>query len=350
MKPITFLTILLFISACSGPKQQKVKPIKFKSNLSKIAFGSCSKEDKNQPILETVLTKQPQLFIYLGDNIYGDSREMDVLKTKYKKLAIKKEFQDLRSNCMILATWDDHDYGENDSGRHYPFKAESKEIFLDFWKEPKNSKRRKHEGIYHAVFFGDQDQKIQVILLDTRTFRDDLVLAGADEEWKNDYKPNSSPDSTFLGAQQWKWLEEQFQLPAKIRIIASSNQFAHEYNGYESWTNVPHEQKKMLDLIKKTKANGVVFISGDVHWGELSKMNNEEAYPIYDITSSGLTETWESVEPNKNRIGEVVRDVNFGMISIDWSNPDPELSFHIFDIDGKSRVDLQVKLNTLTFN
>ena len=350
MKRITFLSILLIIIGCSAPKPQKVKTVKFKTNLSQIAFGSCAKEYKDQPILETVLTKKPELFIYLGDNIYGDSRDMEVLKAKYKKLAAKKEFQNLRANCMVLATWDDHDYGENDSGRHYPFKAESKEIFLDFWKEPKISKRRRHDGIYHSVFFGDKEHRIQIILLDTRTFRDDLILAEDKNPWKNDYKPNTNPDSTFLGKQQWQWLETQFQKPAKIRIIASSNQFAHEYNGYESWTNVPHEQKKMLDLIKKTKANGVVFISGDVHWGELSKMEYEGGYPIFDITSSGLTEEWESVEPNKNRLGEVVRDNNFGMINIDWSDPDPELNFHIYDINGNSRVGYKVKLSALAFH
>ena len=155
---------------------------------------------------------------------------------------------------MVLATWDDHDYGENDAGRHYPFKAESKEIFLDFWNEPKKSKRREHNGIYHSLMFGKKEQKVQIILLDTRTFRDNLALSGDDNKWKHDYKPNQNPDSTFLGDEQWKWLEAQLQQPAKIRIIASSNQFAHEYNGYESWTNVPHEQQKMLGFdLKKLK-------------------------------------------------------------------------------------------------
>jgi len=274
---------------------------------------------------------------------------MDILKAKYAKLNAKEEFQNLRNQCMVLATWDDHDFGENDAGKHYPLKEESKEIFLDFWEEPKKSKRRKHDGIYHSLMFGKDAQKIQVILLDTRTFRNDLSLSDTDKQWKHDYKPNTNPDSTFLGDQQWKWLEEQFEIPAKIRIIASSNQFSHEYNGYESWTNVPHEQQKMIDLIKKTKASGVVFISGDVHWGELSKMENEGGYPIYDVTSSGITEVWDSVEPNENRLGDTIRENNFGMINIDWSSSDPLLTFLIIDVNGTSRVEYKVKLSGLTF-
>ena len=137
MTRILYFSFLLFFSACSNTKNLKIKPVKTNNNISIIAFGSCSKEDKDQPILETILTKEPELFIYLGDNIYGDTRDMDILKKKYDLLGAKDEFQNLRSNCMVLATWDDHDYGENDAGRHYPYKAESKEIFLDFWQEPK---------------------------------------------------------------------------------------------------------------------------------------------------------------------------------------------------------------------
>ena len=117
MKQFFTLTILILAIGCSSSKTQKVKPVKTNTNISKIAFGSCSKADKNQPILETVLEKNPELFIYLGDNIYGDTEDMELLQAKYDKLGSKQEFQNLRSNCMVLATWDDHDYGDNDAGR-----------------------------------------------------------------------------------------------------------------------------------------------------------------------------------------------------------------------------------------
>ncbi len=317
-------------------------------SITKIAFGSCADQDEPQPILEKISSLNPDLFIYLGDNIYGDSRDMEVLKAKYQKLEAKPEFQKLRATAKVLATWDDHDYGENDAGRHYPFKEASKEIFLDFWKEPMDSERRKHKGIYHSQMFGPKGKRVQIIILDTRTFRDDLHGVRDTILYKNDYQPNLNPDSTMLGREQWAWLEQTFKEPANLRIIASSNQFAHEYNGWESWTNVPNEQQRMIDLIKETKANGVVFISGDVHWGEISKMNIDDQYPIYDITSSGITQDWDSVEPNKNRVGDVIRDNNVGMIEIDWKN-DPALSFTIYDVSLKKRVQHQVKIEEISF-
>jgi alkaline phosphatase D len=136
---------------------------------------------------------------------------------------------------------------------------------------------------------------------------------------------------------------------ADVRIIASSNQFSHEYNGWESWTNVPHEQQKMLAIINKTQANGVIFISGDVHWGEISKLNNDITYPIYDVTSSGITQTWYNTEPNKNRIGEVIPQNNIGAIDISQQGKNIRLKMAIYDETGKAVVWLSTDINEVSF-
>lgn len=327
--------------------QAPVKPVADIPGLvQRICFGSCANQNKRQPILRDVVARHPDLFIYLGDNIYGDTEDMNVLRAKYEKLGTKPEFQALRASVPTLATWDDHDYGANDSGKEYRPAAESREIFLDFWREPKDSLRWQHPGIYHSHLFSDGKRTVQVILLDTRSFRDPLAHNQL-RSWKNDYHPDPNPSKTLLGDDQWTWLGEQLRQPADVRIIASSIQFSHQHNGWESWTNLPQQLVKMTEVIKETKANGVVFISGDVHWGELSKLPVPGLYPLYDVTSSGLTETWPSVEENQNRVGEIVRENNFGMIEIDWNSDDPELNLQLFDVAGKQRVSHRVKLSEL---
>lgn len=324
-----------------------VKPVADVQGLvQRICFGSCANQNKPQPILRDVVSRQPDLFIYLGDNIYGDTEDMNVLRAKYEKLGTKPEFQALRAAVPTLAIWDDHDYGANDSGKEYRPAAESREIFLDFWREPQDSPRRQHPGIYHSHLFSDGKRTLQVILLDTRSFRDSLAHNKL-RSWKNDYHPDPNPNKTLLGDEQWKWLAEQLRQPADVRIVASSIQFSHQHNGWESWTNLPQELVKMTEVIKETQANGVVFISGDVHWGELSKLPVPGLYPLYDVTSSGLTETWPSVEENQNRVGEIVRENNFGMIEIDWNAKDPEIHMQLFDITGKQRVSHRVQLSEL---
>ncbi len=316
--------------------------------LTRIAFGSCAEQDEPMPILERVVTEKPDLFVFLGDNIYGDTEDMDELRKGYRELGAKPEFQHLRKTTFLNATWDDHDFGTNDVGRHYPFKAESKEIFLDFWNEPATSTRRQHTGIYHSEYYGPADKRVQVILLDTRTFRDNLLLNNDKKRWKNDYRPNENADSTFLGAAQWAWLENEFKQPAVFRIIATSNQFCHEYNGWESWTNVPREQARMVELIRKTRAEGVVMISGDVHWGELSMLQLPGMYPLYDMTSSGITETWPKTEPNKYRVGKVEPANNYGLFTIDWK-ADPELKMELKTVDGKAAVTQVLRRSQLSF-
>lgn len=316
------------------------------TRVTSIAFGSCAEQDKPQPILKQVLLEKPDLFIYLGDNVYGDTEDMAELQRQYDELGTKPEFRQLRANVHTIATWDDHDFGANDGGRHYPKKVESKEIFLDFWREPKESPRWAHPGIYHSTYYGSPEQRVQVILLDTRTFRDNLLPNNGVKPWKNDYRPNEDRDSTFLGEAQWQWLAEELKQPAVFRIIASSNQFCHEYNGFESWTNVPREQKRMVELLRDTKAEGVVFISGDVHWGELSKRKVEGLYPLYDMTSSGITETWSKVEPNAFRVGNAEPANNYGLFTIQWQ-ADPVLTMAIKNVEGKETVKQVVRRSEL---
>lgn len=329
-----------------------IAPIDESTLPSRIAFGSCGHQDKPQPVLRSVVEYQPDLFIYLGDNIYGDTKDMAVLKAKYDKLQAKEEFQSLRRSVPTLSVWDDHDYGWNDAGKEYPFKAESKEIFMDFWRVPGDSPRRKHPGIYGSHMFSGAGKRFQVILLDTRTFRDSLLRnRGLPQEpkYKNDYRPDPSETKTILGDVQWNWLSRELQRPADLRVICTSIQFGHEYNGWESWTNLPEQQQKMVETIKSSKANGVVFISGDVHWGEVSKREFEDCYPLFDVTASGITQDWHNTEPNKFRVGAVFPKNHFGMLQIDWTEANPSVTMQIIDVEGKIQVQHSVPLSELQF-
>jgi alkaline phosphatase D len=347
MKKLIFI-LLSIISP--GLHAQTSQPL-----ISRIAFGSCGHENEPQPVLDLVVKHKPDIFVYLGDNIYGDTKSMDTLKAKYNRLAARPEFQRLKKSTKLFATWDDHDYGENDAGKYYPFKKESKEIFLDFFNEPTGSDRRKHEGIYTSYIFESNGRKLQLILLDVRTFRNNLrIYRGELSEQEKyfyplEYYPLEITDSTLLGDEQWKWLEAELKKPADIRLIGSGSQFGITYNGYEAWANFPHEQKRMLDLIKNTKANGVIFLSGDVHYAEISKLESKGQYPIYDITSSGITSTWLFATPNENRIEGPIMDNHFGLLTIDWGQKDPSIKMEIWDVRDNQRIEYTIKLSEISF-
>lgn len=329
-------TLLLYLFVTAAATAQPA--LTTNKLISRIGFGSCNSQDKPQLIWDTILKQKPECFILLGDNIYGDTRNMATLQQKYAQFGAKPPYQRFKQQCPIIATWDDHDYGENDGGKEYPFKKESKEIFLNFFNEPKDSERRKHEGIYTSYMLEENGKRLQIILPDLRTFRDSLCRGGVDEDCYGEYIPCTDPAKAMLGEAQWKWLEGELRKPADLRIIGSSTQFLVDFNGWEAWANLPYERERFLKLIADTKANGVVFISGDLHYAEMSRLQRTDIglYPIYDLTSSGLTHGHSCAGENKNRIHGAYMKPNFGMLTIDW--PLKKLMLEIKDERGETKI------------
>lgn len=315
--------------------------------LTRVAFGSCAKQDKEQPIWNAVNAYAPELFIFLGDNIYGDTEDMAVLREKYGQLAAKPGFQKLRASSRVIATWDDHDYGVDDGGAEYPKKQQSKDIFLDFWSEPADSPRRKREGIYTSYLFGPPDRRVQVILFDLRWWRTPLLGYNVIPADRGPYIPNPDPAAVFMGEAQWAWFEHELKQPAAVRLIGTSTQFLADNPGWEAWVQFPYEFRRMLAVLTRSKANGVLFLSGDTHYTELSRLEGQSPYPLYDMTSSGLTETWSYVAPNRNRVGEGFMQPNFGVVQIDWQQPDPLILLGSKGISGNMFISREIRLSEL---
>ncbi len=129
----TIHTSLIALSILCQCAYGESEPNPEHTNSFTIAFGSCGSQEHPLPIFDEVVKRQPDLFIFLGDNIYGDTKDMDVLRQKYRQLGNKPSYQNLKKHTEIIATWDDHDYGQNDAGKHYPHKEVSKQIFLEFF-------------------------------------------------------------------------------------------------------------------------------------------------------------------------------------------------------------------------
>lgn len=306
------------MSACATTKNAQQGDLDPKPAPLSLAFGSCAHQDHPQPMLDVAITQGPDAFVYLGDNVYADTGDRERLRATYEKLAARPEFQRLRAAMPVHATWDDHDYGLNDGGREFEHKEVSAQVFLDFWGVPEGSARRARPGVYGSAWFGSGEHRVQLLLLDTRTFRGPLTPAGDDPRYKHRYRPDPSPDADILGPAQWAWLEERLKEPAALRVIATSIQFSADYTGFESWANLPAEQTRMVNLLGETGAHPVVFISGDVHHGELSKLTPKEGPALYDLTSSGINKVGSILETNAARLGPAFLEQNIGMLTVDW--------------------------------
>jgi alkaline phosphatase D len=333
------------------------------ASVTHILFGSCSHQDKAMPIFDAILQEPADGFIFLGDNIYGDTEDMQELAQKYKKLGQNPGVNALRSKVSVYAIWDDHDFGENDAGKQYSFKAESAKIMLDFWNVPKDSPRRgREDGIYGSYVITPTNVDIQaddaidlnairIILPDLRYMRDDLESVGliGDQTQRKlkDMGPYTYSKGSMLSEQQWQWIEIELQQPERIKIIGSSLQLVADFTGWESWANF-NDRQRLFDLIKKHKVNGVFIISGDTHWGEISKFDTNMDYPLWDVTSSGLTEEWKQVSPNKHRVSGYTDEVNYGFFTVDWNLQDPSIHFGLKDLKGTVVMQQNITLSSLS--
>ncbi|MCE4553828.1 alkaline phosphatase D family protein [Roseateles cellulosilyticus] len=331
----------------------------------RIAFGSCAKQSKPQPVWAAVRAARPELFLFLGDNLYADAQDADTLHQRYAEFRRVEALQSFRRDTPHLSIWDDHDFGDDDVGGDYPLKALSQQLFCDEWGEPAGSPRRTRPGIYEAYCIERAGRTVQILMLDLRFNRTPLVADPAPKEgyvamvtqaklsgapMKGWYQPNLDPAATLLGEPQWAWLAERLAEPADVRLLVSSVQLAAEGTGWEGWANFPLERQRLVDLIREKRAEGIVVISGDMHYADLSRWDTPACYPLWDLTSSGLTEVWDIPTPNSRRVSAVYAGVNFGLVDMDFSTPAPTLQLSIRDVKGKTRLQQRLSMDQLRFN
>lgn len=339
-----------------APADADMHPLAFaEPTLDVIAFGSCIAEDQPQPILDAVVARQPDLFLFLGDNIYADTDDPAVMRQKYRQQSEQPGIRKLFASTPVMATWDDHDYGRNDAGMEYPMKADAQREFLRFFAIPESAEAWTRRGVYNSRTLGPPGRRVQIIMLDTRYFRSRLRRWDVeDRPTIGPYQPTDDSTATVLGRQQWRWLEAELREPADLRLIASSIQVVAGEHGYESWSNFPLERERLISLIRDTGATGVVLLSGDRHLAEVSALPADYAdgpgYPLYDITSSSLNRPSRArgLEPNRYRVGESnYKPENFGMIAVDWAQADPEIRLQIRDMKGEVVLETATRLSAL---
>ena len=307
----------------------------------KIAFGSCLNEEKEIPIWDSIEKFSPNVFVFLGDNVYGDRQfgipvklndSLKSLENAYSSLnRHKKRFNQFN----LLMTWDDHDYGYNDFGKDYPYKIQSKKLFLDFWEVKKSDSRWSNEdGIYYAKDFKVAENNIRFILLDTRYNRSALER-NTNRNIKKKYIPTTNLDKTILGENQWKWFKNNLDKKVDLIIVASSIQVLPQKHGWEKWANFPHERKRLLDLITKTN-NKVIILSGDRHFGAIYETRDKDN-KLVEFTSSGLNTYRNSSDPIENAISaQSYSGYNFGGIEINFASR--KINGGIYDGKGNKRI------------
>jgi len=314
MKNLLFIALIFLVSCEKNEPSVNIKP----SHIYSIGFGSCLTQEKPMPIFNAIKSENYDLFLMLGDNVYGDTDSNDLIELRDAYEKQRENFDRLNLNFPFEAIWDDHDYGKNDGGKEYIYKEEAEQIFLDFWNIPQDDIRRNRPGLYFEKTQEIDGISIQMIFLDTRFFRD--ALLPTDERGapgKERYIPHTDTSLTMLGEDQWTWLQEQLDKEVDHKIIVTSIQFLAMGHGWEAWKTLPHERQRLIDLVDQSSSE-VLFISGDRHRGGLYQFSTQSGKVISEMTSSSLNLAFANDEEDGPlRSGPTFVQENYGEILLD---------------------------------
>lgn len=307
----------------------------------KIAFGSChyvNDSNADRPgkpygdnptrIFENIADKNPNMMLWLGDNIY--LREPDWgsetgIYNRYDAMRNQPAIDRLLRKCPNYAIWDDHDFGPNDANGSFAFKATTKAAFIDYWCNPTQGMPGV-SGITSQFEYNDA----QFFLLDNR--------------YNRVVDPTQPEKNTILGAAQLQWLKQALLMAPSgdFKVICVGGQFLNTAAVYENYANWPKERQEILDWIKSNKIKNVVFLTGDRHHAELSMLKLTPEITVYDFTSSPLTSgvgSTKATENNTNRVeGSFYnKDRNFGILEFSGQGKDRKINFVLYDKYGSEQ-------------
>lgn len=248
---------------------------------------------------------KPDLMIWLGDNTYlreADWNSMTGILNRYTHTRSTTEMQPLLANTHHYAVWDDHDFGPNDSDKGFWNKANTLKAFEYFWGNPSVGVHD-IEGAITSFQWGDVD----FFLLDNRWYRD----------------PNKriKESKTQLGEKQIQWLFDNLSSSlGSFKVVVLGGQFLSTAGLFETYTNYgfAEERQRIIDYIYEQNIKNVIFLTGDVHFTELSVLKAEGKPTIWDMTfspfNSGANNKGESWNNALRVPGTVVGERNFGKV------------------------------------
>lgn len=239
-----------------------------------IAFASCADEsDATGKVWERIGMEKCDAIVLIGDTPYIDSTDLAHQRKRYKAFANVPSLAKLVASTPVYSTWDDHDFGRNDTDGRLPGKENSRRAFLE--SRPNPAPGHDTNGIYTSFQIGD----VEVFLLDARWF------ARTEPSTFDPKKP------TLLGKTQWAWLREGLEnSTATWKIITTGMIFNKAVRPLKTdyWMHYPHELDGLFDLLGELKVSGAVLMGGDIHRQRVVRHASKDqvGYDLIELISS----------------------------------------------------------------
>ncbi len=288
--------------------------------------------------MKTMADVEGDFMVWLGDNnymLFGEWDDKERMQKKFTTMRLHKKFNRFFTSRPQYATWDDHDFGPDNSDGTFANKDATLANFQSFWPNPYFG-TDETPGVFSHFKYMDSE----IFLLDDRYHRID------------------SARQQILGPEQMAWLKERLSAStATFKFIVHGSQVLNDLNAYECFA-MYDERQILFDYIRDQEVEGVVFLSGDRHYTELLKMEQEGGYPFYEFTNSPLTAflkramNREKFVEHNNPLrvpGTLVVERNFGSVDISGPLDDRVCTLRTFDNSGNLEWEYEIKARELRF-
>jgi len=301
------------------------------SRSVRMIFASCAKEDAgSSAVWRRMRTVNPHAVVLLGDTPYIDSTDLSVQRRRYGEFAAVADFEKLFSNRSLYATWDDHDFGRNDTDGNLQGKENSRRAFIEYHANP--SYGDGNTGIYTNFRRGD----VEVFLLDTRYFA------------STELSPFDKRRPTLLGKQQWQWLRRELKsstAPFKVLACGMIWNGAVRPGKQDHWGTYPHERQALFDYIGQEKITGVILVGGDVHRSRILRHRTREiaGYAIPELITSPIhSQIIDAANaPHPALVHDMGEPHTFLVISVDKTAGQATLCAEFMNKDGRKLYSLK---------
>jgi alkaline phosphatase D len=307
----------------------------------RLAFGSCFADywTAELPIFSAIRRDCPQAMVMLGDNCYfaePDWQSEPAMMLAHLRSRNNPSFRRLAASTPMLAIYDDHDFGPNDSNGHFVGRDLALRSFQRMWGQASYG-LADCPGIFSSVRLGP----VELFLTDGRYHR----AVGGD---------------TVLGPAQLDWLLDGLRRSqAPIKVVASGSVLLGRnpfYRDWESWLrSAPADRERLLSTIEHEAIAGVVFISGDLHFAQVTHLpgrsvGGARGPELWEVTSSPLgiaPEQGKILLPDSARVCEIPGRYNYGLLEIDLDRSGAELLLLLKGSEGEVLYRQPVDLKTL---
>ncbi len=273
-----------------------------------LAFVSCTKTD-SQPAFGSIVDQDPDMVLFIGDNHYGNTGEQGALQWYYRWAHSRSHRQQLMMNTSTLATWDDHDYVGNNTDGDSLGKLAARLAFEDYWPNPAHGTANT-PGVFFSTSYGDVD----FFFLDDRYYR--------------------GQDDSLTGDAQMGWLmSELLASTATFKVLVNGSQWSLEGTS-DSWAEFPTARNELMDFIRDQNVDGVVLLSGDVHYSEFRTLSYGGLYDLTEFTSSPAANSTSNCPSDSEQLFCYDSGPSYVSLEIDTDRPDPRIVGRIHLEDG----------------